>query len=139
MGLTFVVGGARSGKSSLAVAAACAQTRPVVFIATAEPLDDEMAARIEQHRRERSDRWQTIEDPINLSDALRRGGQDTFAVIDCLTLWVTNASSARGPEWVLAEALRVIEAATARPSATLVVSNEVGSGIVPAEPATRRW
>ena len=139
MGLTFVVGGARSGKSSLAVATAAAQSRPVVFIATAEARDDEMAARIASHREERPAHWETIEEPVALARALQRSGPDSFVVVDCLTLWVTNALSARGSAWVLAEASRVIDAATARGGATLVVSNEVGSGIVPADPATRGW
>ncbi|MGH9283563.1 MAG: bifunctional adenosylcobinamide kinase/adenosylcobinamide-phosphate guanylyltransferase, partial [Acidimicrobiales bacterium] len=90
MALTVVLGGARSGKSALAVRTAAAQARPVVFVATAEPGDEEMAGRIEAHRGERPPGWCTIEEPVDLAGALRRCPSGAFVIVDCLTLWVSN-------------------------------------------------
>lgn len=132
MVFTFLTGGARSGKSSLALELA-ADHKAVTFIATAPniPGDDDLAARVALHRAERPPHWATIEEPHDLVGALDRAGS-TFAVVDCLTLWVNNLLW-RGddPAQIEVTARRAAELAAARPASTVVVSNEVGLGIHP--------
>jgi adenosyl cobinamide kinase/adenosyl cobinamide phosphate guanylyltransferase len=135
--LTVLLGGARAGKSALALELARDQGSPVVFVATAEAGDEEMAARIAQHRTERPETWRTVEEPVALRSALASIEPDACVVVDCLTLWVANLF-ARGDE-VLPEAEAVAELAAARPGPTIVVSNEVGLGIVPASPVAREY
>jgi adenosylcobinamide kinase / adenosylcobinamide-phosphate guanylyltransferase len=138
--LTFLLGGARSGKSALAVRMASSWPGRVVFLATAEPRDDEMAARIERHRSERSGEWTTLEVPVELAPALAAAPEDAFLVVDCLTLWVSNLLEAgfddAGVERAAAE---VVGLAQAHPAPTVVVSNEVGLGIVPKTPLGRGY
>src|SRR5947208_1043473 len=88
--LTLVLRGARSGKSRHAQSLARANPAPWVMIATAEAHDDEMRARIDEHRRERGDGWITAEAPIDLAPALTQAPADAPVVIDCLTLWLSN-------------------------------------------------
>ena len=90
MPLTVLLGGARSGKSSLAVALARETAKPVTFIATAEARDAEMAERIEQHRAERPPAWRTTEEPIALEGALQGADPEHVVVVDCLSLWIAN-------------------------------------------------
>jgi adenosylcobinamide kinase / adenosylcobinamide-phosphate guanylyltransferase len=140
MALTFLVGGARSGKSSLAVKLARTTGAPVVFIATAEALDDEMTARIEHHRTERPAEWDTFEAPIELESALSKVPGDAIAIVDCLTLWVTNLMGAGlSDEAISDRAAEAAEVAVARPAPTIAVSNEVGLGIVPMDAYARRF
>ncbi len=91
MKITFVIGGARSGKSSFALDQASKIEGPRVYIATAEALDEEMKARIEKHKVERGSEWDTYEEPLNLTDALLNS-KDKYkvAVVDCLTIWLSN-------------------------------------------------
>src|SRR5919108_3823427 len=90
MAFTFLLGGARSGKSQLAVRIASAWTGPVVFVATATAGDEEMAARIRRHRAARPAHWVTVEEPVAVRDALHEAPADAFLVVDCLSLWVSN-------------------------------------------------
>ena len=141
MPLTFLVGGARSGKSALAIRLASVWEGPVFFLATAEARDDEeLAERIESHRRERPDGWRTIEEPVDLLGALGRAPGTAFLLVDCLTLWVANALEAG---WSDDEVERAASDGAAlareRPSPTVVVSNEVGMGVVPATPLGRSF
>ena len=139
MGLTFLVGGARSGKSSLAVRLAVESGRAVVFVATSEARDEEMAARIEVHRGERPPEWSTVEAPLDLADALA-AAPDACVVLDCLTLWTSNALEAGWSDEAVAEAAeQVAGLAAARKATTVVVSNEVGLGVVPDTPLGRRY
>jgi len=138
MPLTLLVGGARSGKSALAVRLAAASGAPVTFVATATAGDAEMAHRIARHRAERPAGWATIEEPVDLPGTLDRAPDDGCLVIDCLTLWVANMLH-RGDGEIVQAAGRAAGAAAHRPGLTIVVSNDVGSGIVPADPATRRY
>ena len=94
MTLVVYVGGARSGKSWLALQRAHETVAPVVFIATGEAGDDEMAERIERHRAERPGDWRTVEEPLELAAALDRVPDDTTAIVDCLSLWVANLGDA---------------------------------------------
>jgi len=138
MPLTLLVGGARSGKSALAVRLAAATGSPVTFIATGTAGDADMAHRIERHREERPADWETIEEPADLAGALDRVHGGCCVVVDCLTLWVANVMD-REDSVVVQEAGRTAAAAAGRPGHTIVVSNDVGSGIVPADRRTRRY
>jgi adenosyl cobinamide kinase/adenosyl cobinamide phosphate guanylyltransferase len=132
MPATLLLGGARSGKSALAVeigsrAAAGGQT--VTFIATATALDDDMGARIARHRAERP-AWPTIEEPHDLGGALRSVSAGTLVIVDCLTLWVSNLML-RGDDDAAIEAAAADAAAIAATGQTVAVSNEVGLGLHP--------
>lgn len=140
MPYTFLIGGARSGKSSLAVRLASAFDGPVVVVATAEARDDEMAKRIRAHRASRPDGWETVEAPIELLDAVDGAGEDACVVLDCLTLWVSNAIEAGATgEQIDAEARTLTSILAGRPASSVVVSNEVGLGIVPANALARTY
>jgi len=140
MALTVLLGGVRSGKSRLAVELARRSGAPVSFVATAEPRDAEMAERIRRHVDARPRAWRTIEEPLELLDALTSVPDDTCVVIDCLTLWVSNAIG-RGSEdrEIELRAREAAELAASRRGLTVVVSNEVGWGIVPANALARRY
>jgi adenosylcobinamide kinase/adenosylcobinamide-phosphate guanylyltransferase len=113
----------------LAERAAAAAGRRPVMIATAQGLDDEMRARIDAHRAERGEGWLTVEAPLDLAGAVRTLQAGDSAVIDCLTLWLSNLMHAERP---IAAALEDLVAALAASGAEIaVVSNEVGMGIVP--------
>lgn len=139
MSLTVLLGGARAGKSSAAVALASKWDGDVVFVATAQARDAEMATRIAHHRADRPATWTTIEEPLELADALA-SLQDELAIVDCLTLWVANLTE-RGhdPGRVRSRASEVASLAAARRAPVLVVTNEVGLGIVPATVAGRSF
>ena len=129
--LTLLLGGARSGKSALAVEMGRRHGGAVVFLATAPAsVDADMDERIARHRAERPD-WPTIEEPLDLAAALDRCG-DALVVVDCLTLWVSNLMD-RGDSDAEIEATSVdaIASATDRGAASVVVSNEVGLGVHP--------
>ncbi|WP_286949841.1 MULTISPECIES: bifunctional adenosylcobinamide kinase/adenosylcobinamide-phosphate guanylyltransferase [Brevundimonas] len=141
MTLTLVLGGARSGKSSYAQRqaeqAAEAAGRPPLFIATAEAFDDEMRDRIARHQAERGQGWRQIEAPLDLAEAVRALSAEDIAVVDCLTLWLSNQMLA---ERDLAAAVDDLAQALAACPATLwVVSNEVGWSLVPDNPLGRRF
>jgi adenosylcobinamide kinase/adenosylcobinamide-phosphate guanylyltransferase len=146
----LILGGARSGKTNHAITLAerlgQAQRLPVVYIATAEALDDEMRNRIARHRAERPQSWRTIEAPSALAAALR-AQQPAILVVDCLTLWLSNAllpefdeSQPNAPlrRWDEERSALLSWLAEYRGDA-LFVSNEVGSGIVPASALARRF
>ena len=140
MGLTLLTGGARSGKSTLAVRMASRSAGPVVFVATAEPRDEEMAERIAEHRAARPSDWTTVEEPVEIAEAIARADADAFLVVDCLTVWVSNMLE-RGVdgEEIRARAAEAAKAAAGRAAPVVVVTNEVGSGIVPMHPDTRAY
>jgi adenosylcobinamide kinase / adenosylcobinamide-phosphate guanylyltransferase len=136
--LTVLLGGARSGKSRLAVELAVAACAPVTFVATGEAGDEEMAARIAAHRAARPDGWLTVEEPYALEAAVMAADASHTVVVDCLTLWTANALARDGdPDAVLEAAERAASAAARRDALTIAVSNEVGLGIVPLEPLSR--
>ena len=138
--LRLLLGGARSGKSALAIAFGEADGGPACFVATAEGLDHELAQRIERHRDERPADWTTVEEPIALDSALASVPHAALAIVDCLTLWVANCLGAGLDEMRVEErARRFAEVAATRGRDVLVVSNEVGSGIVPADAPSRRY
>jgi adenosylcobinamide kinase / adenosylcobinamide-phosphate guanylyltransferase len=126
---TFVLGGARSGKSRLAENLLIGVPAPWAYIATAQAHDGEMRDRIRQHQARRQAGWTTIEAPIALSDTLTGAAAHTPALVDCLTLWLTNLML--GGHDVAAATNRLIDALAARTVPCILVSNEVGLGIVP--------
>ena len=127
----LVLGGARSGKSAYALALAENSGLRPVMLASAQAGDGEMARRIALHRAQRSERWTTIEEPLDLVDALSRSARpEAIVVIDCLTLWLSNLFGAGRPIQEESDALARALEAPAGPVA--LVSNEVGCGLVPA-------
>ena len=140
MALTVLLGGARSGKSRLAVRLAESSGRPVTFIATAEPRDAEMTDRIARHRTERPDTWSTREEPLDLEGALGAVPGGTTVIVDCLTIWVSNlVEGGQSDREVLNRARAAARVARDRAGAVIAVSNEVGSGIVPMTALGRRF
>ena len=140
MALTLLLGGARSGKSALAVRTAEEWGGPVSFIATGTAGDEEMAARIERHRAERPADWTTLEEPVELVEAIRGAVPDALVVVDCLSLWVANLFEAGWEDEAVEVAARAAAALAAdRDAPTVVVTNEVGLGLVPATPLGRRY
>lgn len=140
MSLTVLLGGARSGKSTLALRRGLSYDGPVCFIATATAGDQEMAARIAHHRAERPKQWETIEEPLRLDAALAGTREDALAIVDCLTLWVSNLFAAGATEQEIDEqAAHAARQAAARAAPVIAVSNELGLGIVPADALTRRF
>jgi len=139
MALILLLGGARSGKSALAVRAARAWTGPVEVVVTAEARDAEMAARIQRHRAERPDGWRTVEAPRELEAALRDAAAGALVIVDCLTLWVSNLMEAGLDDEAVARRAREAAALASRAAPTLAISNEVGSGIVPGAALARRY
>lgn len=150
--LTLLTGGVRSGKSgrALALAHERAANRPVLFVATAQALDDEMRGRIAAHQAERPTGWSTLEEPISLAERLDEllsaGNGPDLVVIDCLTLWVSNLLLAlpgnADAEGVIADRTRgllsVIDAHGADVQ-TIIVTNEVGLGVVPSTALGRHY
>ena len=130
MPLVLLIGGARSGKSRLALQLA-QQRAPVVFLATGEPRDEEMRDRIERHRLERPAGWRTIEEPLRLKATLDEIGPEPTLVVDCLSLWVANLLEAAGPAEIEEQARAAAETAARRCGSTIAVTNEVGFGLVP--------
>ena len=129
MTATLIVGGARSGKSRRALELADASDRNKVFVATAEALDGEMAERISIHKSERDESWETREVPLDLPAALRDASANEFLVVDCLTLWLSNIM--HNERDVTAEAEHLCDAVTEARCDIVLVSNEVGLGLVP--------
>ena len=133
--ITLVLGGARSGKSAYAERLIGDRG---LYLATAEAGDDEMAERIRAHRERRGAGWETVEEPLDLAGALEQhAGADRPVLIDCLTLWLSNLM-ADGRD-VEAETRTLIERLGAMPCPLVLVSNEVGLGLVPATPLGRAF
>jgi adenosylcobinamide kinase/adenosylcobinamide-phosphate guanylyltransferase len=141
--LTLILGGARSGKSSFAEA--LAQKRggnDVLFVATAEARDDEMRARIEQHRAVRHAGWKTLEAPMAVARALKSAGRANLVLLDCATLWTSNVLGAEekaATKTMMREIEELLAWYQASTSEMIIVSNEVGMGIVPANELGRAY
>jgi adenosylcobinamide kinase/adenosylcobinamide-phosphate guanylyltransferase len=139
--VTLVLGGVRSGKSRYAQQLA-EQSRRVVFVATAKVTDDEMRTKIQRHREDRPKEWLTVEEPLDLPKVLAEHELDCeVIVVDCLTIFAANLLEAEGEDngaierraEALCQALRAVQCSV------VLVSNEVGSGVVPAYPLGRRY
>jgi adenosylcobinamide kinase/adenosylcobinamide-phosphate guanylyltransferase len=134
----LILGGARSGKSRLAEQIAIDSGLPVTYIATATAGDDEMKARIELHRQQRPDHWQTIEAPLNLAETLQQhAAEDHCIMVDCLTLWLSNHLCAENNLATICRQLT--ETITTLPGTLIMVSNEVGMGVVPMGELSRQF
>jgi adenosylcobinamide kinase / adenosylcobinamide-phosphate guanylyltransferase len=134
---TLVLGGARSGKSRYAEALITALPSPWIYLATAEAGDAEMAQRIATHRAGRDKRWQTIEAPHALAQAIENAPPASPLLIDCLTLWLSNRVLANAD--IAGETSKLETALDRRLGPVVLVSNEVGSGIVPDNALARRF
>ncbi len=135
----LILGGARSGKSHFAETTGLATNKKLVYIATSEALDGEMQARIHHHQTSRDARWFTVEEPLQLAATLRQhAAKDTCILVDCLTLWLTNILLA-GNEVFIRERASFLSALPQLAGDIFLVSNEVGMGIVPMDPLTRRF
>ncbi len=144
--ITLILGGARSGKTTRALelaSHAASQTAsqsgaPLIYIATAEAGDDEMTARIARHQAERGPQWRTIESPLALAETLRANATPgNIIVVDCLTLWLSNIVLAESD--VEAETQALCRSVEQTPAKLILVSNEVGLGIVPTSPLGRHF
>jgi len=136
----LILGGARSGKSALAERIAGASSRDVVYIATAQAHDAEMAERIAHHRARRPEGWLCIEEPLSLADALRTHAHAGRCVlVDCLTLWLSNLLGDAVPHCLERERAALLDTLPLLPGEIVLVSNEVGLGIVPMGELTRRY
>jgi adenosylcobinamide kinase/adenosylcobinamide-phosphate guanylyltransferase len=137
MSIYLIAGGARSGKSRKGeeLAKSLAGSAKPIFIATAEAVDDEMTSRIKKHQDDRGAAFELIEEPKNLTKALKDVDPQATVLIDCLTLWLSNNMMGEGTD----SNESVIQAARARKGATIFISNEVGEGIVPMHPVSREF
>ncbi len=137
----FITGGARSGKSAFAEKLAKDLAGKRAYIATAQALDPEMAAKIEKHRRDRDNVWDTYEEPLAVAELLRKlSSRYQVVLLDCLTLWLSNVMAhADGDVAVTARSLELAAAITDFGGSCIVVSNEVGLGIVPDNPLARKF
>ncbi len=137
---TLILGGARSGKSALAEKLAYASGHAVVYIATAQAHDAEMAARIAHHRDRRPAHWQSVEEPLALADTLCAYAKaDRCVLVDCLTLWLSNLLGDADNTRYARECEALLDVLPALPGELLFVSNEVGLGVVPMGELTRRF
>jgi adenosylcobinamide kinase/adenosylcobinamide-phosphate guanylyltransferase len=152
--ITFIIGGARSGKSSFAIKEASKINGKKAYIATAEALDEEMNERIENHKKKRGEEWDTYEEPLKIGDVVRKiEGEYSVIVIDCLTLWLSNLMKTKLKFTDEIDSLTDVltnvgatlavaqnKGAGASPAPTIFfVSNEVGMGIVPDNPISREF
>lgn len=136
--MVLFLGGARSGKSRLAQERAEAFGGELVYVATGEGLDEEMKERIAKHRADRGARWRTVEAPLELVDVIQReSGPGRVLLVDCLTLWLSNVML--GGHDVSAATARLLDSLGAARGTVLMVSNEVGMGIVPENALARRF
>jgi adenosylcobinamide kinase/adenosylcobinamide-phosphate guanylyltransferase len=137
--IIFITGGVRSGKSRFAQQIAKTFPGPKAYLATAQALDGEMKRRITRHKKSRPKAWRTLEEPVRIAEVLQaEGGNLSLILLDCLTLWLSNLMMAGwGEKKILGAADRFLEAARRAPCSLILVSNEVGMGIVPENPSAR--
>jgi adenosylcobinamide kinase/adenosylcobinamide-phosphate guanylyltransferase len=139
--MIFITGGCRSGKSRYALDYADRHFSKKIYLATCEALDEEMAQRIDHHKKMRGPEWRTIEEPIEIVDQIGRHADGVEVILlDCLTLWLSNLLI----KWeddsrIIKETERLIDTMKQSQTSFLIVSNEAGMGIVPADPLSRRF
>jgi adenosylcobinamide kinase/adenosylcobinamide-phosphate guanylyltransferase len=144
MSMTFILGGARSGKSRFAQEIAARLKKRVLFVATCEPLDEEMSSRIKAHQMSRPHNWKTLETPADVAKAMKEKiGDAEVVIIDCMTLLVSNLMGTEEPDSetlekkVTDELENLIAFVSTSKAHFIIVSNEVGLGLVPPYPAGR--
>jgi len=139
--LIFVTGGCRSGKSQYALDYANRHFSKKIYLATCEALDDEMIQRVETHKRLRGPEWLTIEEPVEIIDRIKQYLDNAGVILlDCLTLWLSNLLLRGNNDLKMMEAIEgLIHSLRERRISVIIVSNEVGMGIVPADPLSRRF
>ncbi|MDY0190943.1 MAG: bifunctional adenosylcobinamide kinase/adenosylcobinamide-phosphate guanylyltransferase [Desulfuromonas sp.] len=145
--IIYISGGSRSGKSHYAEQRALALPGQRIYIATCPVIDDEMDSRIALHRQQRQGQgWVTIEEPYNLAEALQSCASNSVVLVDCITLWINNLlyraelhQQTITEQQIAAHTQQVIEACHARQCTVIFVSNELGMGLVPADPSSRRY
>lgn len=140
--ITFIIGGCRSGKSSFALNQANRlKGKNKLFVATSVPTDVEMEKRVEKHQQERGDDWQTIEEPVRIHETIQKYSSKTSVIlVDCLTLWASNLMFHFPGQDRMDTAIQDLEAALLkRECPVFLVSNEVGTGIVPENMLARQF
>jgi adenosylcobinamide kinase / adenosylcobinamide-phosphate guanylyltransferase len=138
--IILVTGGSRSGKSRYAEQRALEIGARPLYVATAEAKDEEMAQRIAEHQKRRSSQWRTIEAPLALTEALlAQRGKTDCALVDCLTLWVSNLLIRHGDAYAAEKVEELIEHLPQLNCHLIFVTNEVGWAIVPDNPLARRF
>ena len=143
--LIFILGGARSGKSAYALKLAESMAGKRLYIATAQALDKEMGEKIKKHKRERGSNWVTIEEPIHVADVVRGDKKHDVILLDCITIWLSNlitnsASKIENQKSKIENYINSLVSACKKTKANIiVVSNEVGLGIVPDNPLARQF
>lgn len=138
--LELILGGARSGKSRLAEKLADESGLEVAYIATSQPLDGEMNARVAQHRARRPAHWALVEEPLALARVLQEeAAPGRCLLVDCLTLWLTNLLMLEDAQRLAAEREALLACVAQLPGRILLVSNETGLGVVPLGELTRRY
>lgn len=138
--LQLILGGARSGKSRLAEQIAKDSGLSVIYMATAQALDEEMQQRIAHHQQQRPAHWQVLEEPIYLADRLLQCDQaNQLILVDCLTLWLSNLLFAEDPALQQQQMQKLFEVLPQLQSQIILVSNETGLGVVPMGEISRRF
>lgn len=139
--LIFITGGCRSGKSQFALDYANRHFRKKLYLATSEALDEEMVKRIEDHKKRRGVDWQTVEEPINIAEAIRQHGNDMEVILlDCITLWLSNLlMRQKSDHEIVNEVSKLTDTVNHGQTSFIFVSNEVGMGIVSVDPLGRRF
>ena len=135
----LVVGGARSGKSSFANTLAERNFTLPLYLATAEVTDDEMRSRIELHRKERGAQWRCVEEPLDPAVILREPGECDGILLDCVTVWLGNVLHHEDAEGFSVRKTDLLASLSTCPKSVIIVSNEVGQGIVPSNAETREF
>ncbi|MCK4400919.1 bifunctional adenosylcobinamide kinase/adenosylcobinamide-phosphate guanylyltransferase [bacterium] len=141
--IIFITGGARSGKSSFAEKLASILGKDVLFLATAEAMDKEMADRINKHKSKRSSTWKTVEEPININILNKFKDFEGAVILDCITLWLSNMIHKFGiknaESRILGDIRTLLKTARTSKFTLIVVSNELGLGIVPENRLARKF
>lgn len=136
----LILGGARSGKSRLAEQRAGTIAGEVIYIATAQAFDSEMSARIERHQNDRPDHWRTVEEPLYLAEAIQQhAGSDRIILVDCLTLWLSNLLCLDDESVFVQQKQQLLSCVDTVSGRLIMVSNEVGQGVVPDNALARRF
>ncbi len=134
----LITGGVNSGKSDHALQIGDSFPGDKIFVATAQPLDENMRSRIEKHRLGRAAHWRTIEEPLDPASVLN-GGKTGVFLLDCLTVWTNNLLETKGDDGFRCEAARLASAVEGCEGTVIMVTNEVGFGIIPADERTRTY